>query len=221
MKINYEKYSHISFDLWLTLIKSNPEFKSKRNALLRDFFEIDSDIEKVNQVVRYYDVLCNNINEKTGLNLDTFEIYYLVLGALGLDIKEIETKKLGEFYLESEILFMKYKPDLIFSDTKKLMKEMTGADKTINILSNTAFIKGKTLKELLAYYELSEFFKFQIYSDEVGFSKPNKEIFQLVHDEIKIYKKIEKKEILHVGDNKVADYNGAVDFGFDAFLLKI
>ena len=34
------KYKHISFDLWLTLIKSNPEFKSKRNLLFRDFFEI-------------------------------------------------------------------------------------------------------------------------------------------------------------------------------------
>lgn len=221
MKIGYEKYSHISFDLWLTLIKSNPEFKNKRNLLFKDFFEVEATIEKVNQVIRYYDVLCNNINEKTGLNLDTYEIYYLVLGGLGVDIKEIGTDKLGAFYLESESLFMKYKPELLFSDTRKLLKEMTEADKTINILSNTAFIKGKTLKEILAYYELSEYFQFQIYSDEVGFSKPNQAIFQLVHDEIKVYKNLEKKEILHVGDNQVADYNGAVSFGFDAHLLKI
>lgn len=221
MEINYKKHTHISFDLWLTLIKSNPEFKKKRNLLFKNFFEVDCTIDKVNEVVRYYDVLCNNINEKTGLNIDTYEIYYLILSALEVDINKFETSKLSEFYEETDSLFMNYKPELIFPDTKKLFQEITNEDKTINILSNTAFIKGRTLKKLLAYYELTDFFKFQIYSDEVGFSKPNNEIFQLVFDEINTFKSTEKKQILHVGDNSVADYNGAINFGFDAHLLKI
>ncbi|URC14539.1 HAD family hydrolase [Flavobacterium sp. B183] len=221
MEINYKKHTHISFDLWLTLIKSNPEFKKKRNLLFKNFFEVDCTIDKVNEVVRYYDVLCNNINEKTGLNIDTYEIYYLILSALEVDINKFETSKLSEFYEETDSLFMNYKAELIFPDTKKLFQEITNEDKTINILSNTAFIKGRTLKKLLAYYELTDFFKFQIYSDEVGFSKPNNEIFQLVFDEINTFKSTEKKQILHVGDNSVADYNGAINFGFDAHLLKI
>ena len=184
MEINYKKHTHISFDLWLTLIKSNPEFKKKRNLLFKNFFEVDCTIDKVNEVVRYYDVLCNNINEKTGLNIDTYEIYYLILSALEVDINKFETSKLSQFYEETDSLFMNYKPELIFPDTKKLFQEITNEDKTINILSNTAFIKGRTLKKLLAYYELTDFFKFQIYSDEVGFSKPNNEIFQLVFDEL-------------------------------------
>ena len=221
MEINYKKHTHISFDLWLTLIKSNPEFKKKRNLLFKNFFEVDCTIDKVNEVVRYYDVLCNNINEKTGLNIDTYEIYYLILSALEVDINKFETSKLSQFYEETDSLFMNYKPELFFPDTKKLFQEITNEDKTINILSNTAFIKGRTLKKLLAYYELTDFFKFQIYSDEVGFSKPNNEIFQLVFDEINTFKSTEKKQILHVGDNSVADYNGAINFGFDAHLLKI
>jgi putative hydrolase of the HAD superfamily len=221
LEINYKKHTHISFDLWLTLIKSNPEFKKKRNLLFKNFFEVDCTIDKVNEVVRYYDVLCNNINEKTGLNIDTYEIYYLILSALEVDINKFETSKLSQFYEETDSLFMNYKPELIFPDTKKLFQEITNEDKTINILSNTAFIKGRTLKKLLAYYELTDFFKFQIYSDEVGFSKPNNEIFQLVFDEINTFKSTEKKQILHVGDNSVADYNGAINFGFDAHLLKI
>ncbi|MFH6989077.1 HAD family hydrolase [Flavobacterium collinsii] len=221
MKIDYKKYSHISFDLWLTLIKSNPEFKKERNLLFKNFFEIDSTIDKVNEVVRYYDVLCNNINEKTGLNIDTYELYYLILSALEVDINKFETDKLSEFYEETEALFIKYKPELIFPDTKKLFQEMTNEDKSINILSNTAFIKGRTLRKLLAHYELTDYFKFQIYSDEVGFSKPNNEIFQLVFDEINTFKSAQKKQILHVGDNSIADYNGAIRFGFDAYLLKL
>lgn len=221
MKIEYKKYTHISFDLWLTLIKSNPEFKKKRNLLFKNFFEIDSTMDKVSEVVRYYDVLGNNINEKTGLNIDTYELYYLILSALQVDIAKIDTDKLSQFYEETASLFMEYKPELIFPDTKKLFQEMTNEDKSINILSNTAFIKGRTLRKLLAHYELTDYFKFQIYSDEVGFSKPNNEIFQLVFDEINTFKSAQKKEILHVGDNSVADYNGAIRFGFDAHLLKI
>lgn len=221
MKINHSNHSHLSFDLWLTLIKSNPEFKSKRNLLFKDFFEVDSTIEKVNEVVRYYDVLCNNINERTGSNIDTYEIYYLILNALNLDINKISTDKLELFYKETELLFLKYKPELLYKNIPALFDEITKQGKTINLLSNTAFIKGKTLRKTLSHYELEDHFNFQIYSDEVGISKPNSQIFQLVFDQANEIKKTTKKEILHIGDNIVADYNGAINFGFDAHLLKL
>jgi putative hydrolase of the HAD superfamily len=220
LEINYENYSHLSFDLWLTLIKSNPEFKQRRNLLFKDFFEINHGIEKVNEVVRYYDVLCNTINEKTGLNLDTYEIYYLILSALDVHMDQNGTDRLSQFYDHTEELFLEFKPVLIYPEIQKMFKDVTDQGKTINILSNTAFIKGRTLRKVLQHYELSEYFKFEIYSDEVGFSKPNQEIFQLVLDEIETYKKIEKKDVLHIGDNPIADYNGALEFGFNAHLLK-
>jgi len=221
LKLEYSEYQHLSFDLWLTLIKSNPEFKNKRNLLFKDFFEVDCTIEKVTEVVRYYDVLCNNINEKTGLNIDTFEIYYLILNALNVHISDIEIEKLSQFYKETELLFMKFKPDLIYHRIQLLFKEIVEQEKTISVLSNTAFIKGVTLRKLISYYELENYFSFQIFSDEAGFSKPNKEIFQLVYNQIEILKSVEKKEVLHIGDNIIADYNGAIEFGFDALLIKI
>ncbi len=221
MKINYKNYSHLSFDLWLTLIRSNPEFKKKRNLLFKDFFEINCSIERVNEAVRYYDVLCNSINEKTGLNLNTYEIYYLILNALEVDLDANGTERLGEFYNETEKLFFNYKPELIFPDIKLQFEKMVTEGKSINILSNTGFINGKTLRKILSFYELEDFISFQIYSDEVGYSKPNNEIFQLVFDQVNKTRETQKKEILHIGDNSIADYNGAINFGFDAHLLKI
>ncbi len=221
LKLEYSKHEHLSFDLWLTLIKSNPEFKNKRNSLFKDFFEVDCSLEKVSEVIRYYDVLFNNINEKTGLNIDTFEIYYLILEALNVNLNNIEIEKLGEFYNESEKLFMSNKPDLIYNNIQVLFNQIIENEKTISILSNTAFIKGTTLRKLLKHYELDNFLLFQIYSDETGFSKPNKEIFQLVCNEIGKFKSIEKNKVLHIGDNKIADYDGAMNFGFDALLIKI
>lgn len=220
MKLNYKNYNHFSFDLWLTLIKSNPEFKQKRNLLFKEFFEINASIEKVSEVVRYYDVLCNNINEKTGLNLSTYEIYYLILGALEVDLASNGLEKLALFYDETETLFFSNKPELIFPDIKLQFEEIVAEGKSINILSNTGFIKGKSLRKLISHYELADFISFQIYSDEVGFSKPNKEIFQLVFDQVNESKKIKKNEVLHIGDNSIADYNGAINFGFEAHLLK-
>ncbi|WP_316634745.1 HAD family hydrolase [uncultured Flavobacterium sp.] len=220
MKLNYKNYNHFSFDLWLTLIRSNPEFKRKRNSLFKDFFEINAPIEKVTEVVRYYDVLCNNINEKTGLNISTYEIYYLILGALEVDLESNGLERLTAFYDKTEVLFFNNKPELIFPDIKLQFEEIVAEGKSINILSNTGFIKGRSLRKLMAHYELADFISFQIYSDEVGFSKPNKEIFQLVFDQVKESKKIQKNEVLHIGDNSIADYNGAVNFGFEAHLLK-
>lgn len=220
MKINHKNHNHFSFDLWLTLIKSNPQFKSKRNLLFKDFFEVECNIEKVNEVVRYYDVLCNNINEKTGLNIDTYEIYYLILNALNIKVTDIETKQLTQFYKETELLFMEYKPQLIFPKIRYLFDEIKEQGKTMSILSNTGFIKGYTLRKIIMDYGLDEYFNFQIYSDEIGYSKPNPKTFQLVYDQINSFKEITKKEVLHIGDNVVADYNGAINFGFAAFLLK-
>jgi putative hydrolase of the HAD superfamily len=212
-------YKHISFDLWLTLIKSNPEFKIKRNLLFKDFFEINKPIEEVSSIIRKYDLLTNAINEKVGKNFDTFEIYLLILDALDIDINSIATEQLSAFYLVAEELFFKYKPQLLNEKIPTLLNDLKQEGKTINILSNTAFIKGSSLREILKHYELFDCFSFQIYSDEVGFSKPNQEIYRLAFDEIKKIKPLTKKEIIHVGDNIISDYNGAKSFGFAAHLI--
>ena len=216
LKIDYKNFKHISFDLWLTLIQSNLEFKAKRNLLFKDYFEIDSPIEKVAQQIRYYDVFCNTINERTGLNIDTNEIYLLVLASLDVSIKEIELSKLDDFYKETESLFLKNKPTLIHSNTKSYLNTIKSEGIGLNILSNTGFIKGFTLQKLLAYYEIDACFDFQIYSDQCGFSKPNKKIFELVQNKVP---QIDTSHVLHVGDNEIADYKGAIDFGFKAYLI--
>ena len=220
MNLDYSKHQHFSFDLWLTLIKSQPEFKEKRNLLFRDFFEIEHGIEKVAEHIRYYDLLTNRINEQSGLNMDTNEIYFLILNALNVDIEKIDLPKLNQFYEESASLFSKYKPRLIYKNTHDLLQKIKSENKTMNLLSNTAFIKGKTLRKMLDDYDLSSYFSFQIYSDEVGYSKPNTKIFDIVYKHALQIKNLEKKDILHIGDNIIADYKGAIAFGFDAFLLK-
>lgn len=217
--IDIHSHHHFSFDLWLTLIKSHPEFKAKRVELFTSFFSIDQPIQEVAKTVKYYDDLCNTINEVTGGNVDTYEIYLLILNALKVDIKQINRDHLNAFYLKSEELFLEYKPVIIFENVHQFFNEIKSQGKTINILSNTGFIKGKTLRKFLIEENLDEYIDFHIYSDEINCSKPNPIVFQEVKNKIK-NQDLQLSQILHIGDNVVADYNGAKSFGFNAHLLK-
>lgn len=217
--IDIHNHCHFSFDLWLTLIKSHPEFKAKRVELFSLFFNVDKPIDEVAKTVKYYDDLCNTINEVTGGNIDTFEIYLMILGALDVDVKLINKEKLNEFYNKSEELFLEYKPVVIFENIHDFFEVIRNQGKTINILSNTGFIKGKTMRKFLIHENLDQYIDFHIYSDEINCSKPNPLIFQEVKNKIKD-QDLPMHQILHIGDNPVADYQGAKNFGFSAHLLK-
>ena len=212
-------YKHISFDLWLTLIKSNPDFKQARNKLFRDFFQIEKSLEEVSAVIRKYDILTNYINERVGKNFDTLEIYLLILDGLEQDLEKIEMESFHEFYDLTEELLMRHKP-LLLDDRLPQHLEMLKADgKSMNILSNTAFIKGRSLKKIMAHYGMDELFSFQIYSDEAGFSKPSQRIYEIAYENIINIRNLSKSEIIHVGDNVKSDYEGAKKFGFAAHLI--
>lgn len=217
--IDIHNHCHFSFDLWLTLIKSHPEFKTKRVELFSSFFNVDKPIEEVAKTVKYYDDLCNTINEVTGGNIDTFEIYLMILGALNVDIKSLNREKLNEFYNKSEELFLEYRPVVIFENIHDFFEDIKNQGKTINILSNTGFIKGTTMRKFLIHENLDQYIDFHIYSDEMNCSKPNPLIFQEVKKNIKD-QDLPMNRILHIGDNPVADYQGAKNFGFSAHLLK-
>lgn len=217
--IDIHRHDHFSFDLWLTLIKSHPEFKAKRVELFSSFFNVEKPIVEVAKSVKYYDDLCNNINEVIGGNVDTFEIYLLILNSLNVDIKQLNQENLNEFYQKSEDLFLEYKPVVIFDELHNFFDEIKNQGKTINILSNTGFIKGKTMRKFLMNENLDQYIDFHIYSDEIKCSKPNPLVFQEVKNQIK-NQELQMEQILHIGDNPIADYKGAKDFGFSAHLLK-
>lgn len=217
--IDIHRHDHFSFDLWLTLIKSHPEFKAKRVELFSSFFNVEKPIGEVAKAVKYYDDLCNNINEVIGGNVDTFEIYLLILNSLNVDIKQLDQANLNEFYQKSEDLFLEYKPVVIFDELHNFFDEIKNQGKTINILSNTGFIKGKTMRKFLMNENLDQYIDFHIYSDEIKCSKPNPLVFQEVKNQIR-NQELQMEQILHIGDNPIADYKGAKDFGFSAHLLK-
>jgi putative hydrolase of the HAD superfamily len=219
------KYKHYSFDLWLTIIKSNPSFKKERALLFyKEFNFKKKSIEEVEFIFRNVDLMCNVINEKTGKNIDSEEMYLLTISILNDYALDFSSIDLVNLYKRIEKILFNYPPTVYNTDTIKILEEIREQGKiTSNILSNTAFIKGSSLRAILDYLNLTRFFDFQIYSDEVGFSKPNKLIFELMIDaaiNLEGNTNLKLIDFIHIGDNVIADIEGAKKIGINTLQIN-
>jgi putative hydrolase of the HAD superfamily len=217
--MDYKRFKHISFDLWLTLIRSNPDFKMKRSRLLAEFFDIPADIVHINSTIKKFDVLFNRIAEVSGRHVSQTHMWLIILNDLGVNMAEVSHEKLNGFNKLAEQLFFQNSPVLIDENSDRLFSKLSEQGITINLLSNTGFIEGHLLRKLLTGWGLDRHFSFQLYSDETGLTKPGREAFEALYINIQKIKAADKTEILHIGDNKIADVNGALNFGISATLL--
>jgi putative hydrolase of the HAD superfamily len=214
-------YKHYSFDLWLTLIKSHPSFKQERNRFFFDNFNYKKKtLEEITKIFRQVDLMCNAINEKTGNNLDAEEMYLMVISAINDHAVSFHDIDLTKLYDEMEQLVFKHLPVIYCGNTSAALSRLKEENNTISLLSNTAFIKGRTLREVLKRLEIHHLFDFQLYSDEVGMSKPNQELFQLMIRTVTSGRNIHLKEIIHVGDNIKADIEGGSIAGISTLLIN-
>ena len=214
---------HISLDLWMTLIRTHPEFKKKRAELFCRFFSVP-DLDETEKTIRKIDLAVNHINETTGGNVDSLEMYLLVLHLLKDDAKTTTIDALTDFYTDSEKLFFDYMPIGVDDSVEDGLKMLEGKGITMNILSNTGFINGRILRKYLETVNWERYFTFQVYSDETNYSKPHPLMFDAVWlglqknntGELSVH----KNNILHFGDNPTADVDGAERYGFQAALYQ-
>jgi putative hydrolase of the HAD superfamily len=218
-------YLHYSFDLWLTLIKSNPEYKLERTRIFhRDFNPAGKSFDEVAKAFRTVDLMCNAVNEATGKNIDADEMLLMVISLINenqFSLHEIDTVKLQA---DMEALVFNNMPVVYSPVTIEVLdhlKQKGGC--TMSLLSNTGFIKGATLKRILVELKMDQYFDFQLYSDEVGMSKPNPALFNLMLQHIKQVnpgKDITLNNIIHIGDNPRADVGGANAAGIKSLLIN-
>jgi putative hydrolase of the HAD superfamily len=79
----------------------------------------------------------------------------------------------------------------------------------LGIVSNTGRTPGIVLRQILDRYGLLSHFSVISYSDEVGYRKPDPEIFRRTLEGLGT----EARHAAHVGDNPVADVTGAQGAG--------
>ena len=217
-------FKHYSFDLWLTLIKSNPSFKIERAKYFHSNYNpLGKSIEEVSAVFRNVDLMVNGINEKSGLNIDAEEMYLMVISILNDYRTNFSDVNVNDLYLIMEALVLEHIPEIYCAESLGVLLKIKDKGKsTISLLSNTGFIKGITLRKILHHLKIDQVLDFQLYSDEVRMSKPNPKFFQMMIDTIdrNRHPTIDLHEIIHIGDNPIADCKGADSLGIASLLIN-
>ena len=89
------------------------------------------------------------------------------------------------------------------------MRELASRGVALGIVSNTGRTPGVILRRVLERHDLLRHFTAISYSDEVGYRKPDGEIFRRTLAELGF----DAGEAAHVGDNPIADVRGAQSVG--------
>ena len=116
------------------------------------------------------------------------------------------------FFDEVYLYFEMKEPWYVFPDTLDSLKRWSDRGIELGVISNFDSRLIKVLNRL----ELDQFFTSTTISSMAGFAKPEANIFQIAlakHD-------VRCEAALHIGDNPVEDYEGAINAGLRSFWLN-
>lgn len=197
----------ISFDLWNTLVVSNPKFQAARLGLCIEYSPLG--VNDITQTLK-------EVKEDIDFKVQTFGIQFKCNTALTIlaNSLEIHTEDIEDFCIEYNEIFIENPPLVLphVIETLTKLKE----DYRLVLSSNTVMLSGEQLRLALAKTGLMDMFSHLYFSDELGVSKPNPKFF------FKIQKgaQVMSKDILHVGDNLECDVRGGFKYGFKTIQVK-
>lgn len=203
----------ISFDLWDTLIKKNPEFSTKRAELLKEYTH--HDIQYIKDVFAVVKKDFDGMVEKYGIQFDNYTVYEAIFTKLDIDN--------SDYFLWSSLinkidtLFLEYHPIIYSEDTIKVLDKLSDKYHLV-LISNTLLINGEILYEVLTKLDLIRYFVNIEFSSTVKHSKPHTEIFKRAY--APVINGVTKEEIIHVGDNIRTDLYGSTHYGVEGYLIN-
>lgn len=205
----------ISFDLWLTLIKSSstPNKTRRADALYDMLRPAGIDRNEFARAVLDAEHRANENCINNPVHFGPRERLALVTSHFGLP--ELTDEQFTRFYREQSERFLQYPPELIRRDTIEVLQTLS-KDYVLACLSNTGFVNGAEMRPTLRNLGVLDFLKVQIFSDEAGLNKPHRAIFEKLTEAIGC----EPHEVLHIGDDRVADYEGALAAGLQAIHIS-
>jgi HAD superfamily hydrolase (TIGR01549 family) len=103
-------------------------------------------------------------------------------------------------------------PPYLNPDAESVLEELAEAGKRVGLICNTGLTPGFALRRFLESEGVLEFFDFLVFSDEVGFRKPEQRVFDLAARKLGV----DACSAVHVGDNLRVDVYGAKNAGFRA-----
>ena len=206
---------HISLDVWNTLLIPNVQFAVERTKFLAEYFDVSEEIAKI-KFTKTKNIL-EEISKVRGICISQPAIFALLINQFNNENINADGNELRKMFIT---LFQKYPPILLNSTKYELERINKNTDITLGITSNTGFISGVFISHFINS-QVDVDFKVNLFSDLVTFAKPSMEIFKMHFDALNNWTyvndlpKIEKSEIIHIGDNIDCDVIGAINFGFE------
>ncbi len=171
----------VIFDLWNTLIRPKHEFHTMK--LIKNMYKIPDDLYReemkkglMTTPLETVQEISDYMKKQYGLKHRSDTEKLLLQKQMNLDIKNVE----------------------LYPETIKTLKTIKGMGLKIGLISNASSPHKKPFYE----FRLQKFFDYTCFSCDVGYWKPESEIYLQTLELMRL----KPKNTIMVGDNKIKDY---------------
>jgi putative hydrolase of the HAD superfamily len=203
----------VTFDLWNTLIHTK-NYAEYRLPQLKRFIQannIELDDAKLLDVYQAGFRHSVELHKTSGRrHIQAYEIVEHVINQVGLNGR----CDYGTLVKDYEEAVLK-DPPVLKDGARETLETLHGKLK-IGLISDSGVSPGRAMRKILGDYGVLRFFDATVFSDEVGFCKPNDVIFRVALETLKV----KPEEALHVGDLIKNDIQGAKRIGMQTAWLK-
>lgn len=209
----------VSFDLWVTLIRSDPRFKPLRNESLRTAFAPHMTPADFDATLREWDKNADALSEASGADYGFEDRLALMFDHLGIDFDR-NSQAMADAHTAQEKFTTQFHPLPYHPDVPALVAELA-THVPVAVTSNTGMLPGVLMRRLLVLAGFIDVFSHMTFSNEVNVCKPEPAIFKHTFNGLAaIVPDLTPDQVLHVGDNPNADIKGGTGFGMQAALVN-
>jgi len=196
----------VSFDIWNTLLNLQSFYRAIAEALAK-ITHRDADKLYKSILDAYKDALRLRLEgEFKRIILDSAEFF---ASRLGIGVEEL-LRAVVEAVDSVDV------SSLIYGDVTDALKNIKAMGVKMAVIGNVMFWPGMITRLLLKRNGILEYFDVTVFSDEVGYSKPSREVFEYAAKKLGIT----IHELVHVGDSVENDFAGAIFAGAVAVLIN-
>ncbi len=217
------KIKAVTFDLWDTIVHDDSDEpkrkaqgllskKAERRRLVWEALNLEAPTDQATAGLAYdvADAAFNKVWHDQHVTWTIGERLGVLLKGLGRSLPE---SVLAEVVRQHEEMEVTIRPDLI-PGIAEALAALHGRYK-ICIVSDAIVSPGRALRRLLESYDLARHFDGFAFSDEVGHSKPHRDMFESAAKQMGV----RLDEIVHVGDRDHNDVKGPQALGMKAILF--
>ena len=212
----------VTFDFWETLFMDTPELDRRRDELR--CHGLQENLAKLGVEISFEN-LADGLGASTtwladiwkkGRQVSTIEqIRYIVNHATknrAILLTDPEVLiKLEESYWSPSLTA----PATLNVEVAQVLQQLRERNLRIGLVCNTGRGPGDALRELMRREGILDYFDATVFSDEVGYGKPDPRIFLAAGEKLGL----KSSDLLHVGDNIENDVGGAQSAGMKALLF--